>query len=41
MNTNEEIITRPWFGQLTLNLTNCYLYQFHVWLKEHHMSFIE
>ena len=41
-NTNEEIITRPWFGQLmTQPQLIAYLYQFHVWFKEYHMSFIE
>ncbi|WP_343290463.1 asparagine synthase (glutamine-hydrolyzing) [Turicibacter bilis] len=41
-NTNEEIITRPWFGQLmTQPQLIAYLYQFHVWFKEYHMSFVE
>ena len=41
-NTNEEIITRPWFGQLmTQPQLIAYLYQFHLWFKEYHMSFIE
>ena len=41
-NTNEEIITRLWFGQLmTQPQLIAYLYQFHVWFKEYHMSFIE
>ena len=42
INTNEEIITRPWFGQLmTQPQLIAYLYQFHVWFKEYHMSFVE
>ena len=41
-NTNEEIITRPWFGQLmTQPQLIAYLYQFHVWFKEYLMSFVE
>ncbi len=41
-NTNDEIITRPWFGQLmTQPQLIAYLYQFHVWFKEYHMTFVE
>ncbi|HAX72295.1 MAG TPA: asparagine synthase (glutamine-hydrolyzing) [Firmicutes bacterium] len=39
-NTNDEIITRPWFGQLmTQPQLIAYLYQFHVWYKNYQISF--
>ena len=41
-NTSDEIITRPWFGQLmTQPQLIAYLYQFHLWFKEYHINFIE
>ena len=40
-NTNKEIITRPWFGQLmTQPQLIAYLYQLHVWFKTYKISFI-
>ena len=41
-NTDEEIINRPWFGQLmTQPQLIAYLYQFHLWFKDYQMTFIE
>ena len=35
-NTDDEIITRPWFGQLmTQPQLIAYLYQFHLWYKDY------
>lgn len=41
-NTDDEIITRPWFGQLmTQPQLIAYLYQFHLWYKDYQISFVE
>lgn len=41
-NSNDEIITRPWFGQLmTQPQLIAYLYQFHLWFKTYHIQFVE
>jgi len=40
--TNQEIITRPWFGQLmTQPQLIAYLYQLHVWFKDYKITFVE
>lgn len=41
-NSDDEIITRPWFGQLmTQPQLIAYLYQFHLWFKDYHIQFVE
>lgn len=41
-NSDDAIITRPWFGQLmTQPQLIAYLYQFHLWFKNYHIQFIE
>ena len=41
-NSDDEIITRPWFGQLmTQPQLIAYLYQFHVWFKAYQLNIVE
>lgn len=41
-NSDDEIITRPWFGQLmTQPQLIAYLYQFHLWFKAYQLNIVE